>query len=188
MPSRAQAALEKIQKHSVVQRLYRNQASKPSRTSTLKSKSIRSRIIQTICPDPKVYWNQAQKPQKILTNHKSMKLYRFKSLKHRRTSTTNLQRRRMHEEHTKNKKNVKNKEFLINSQSKIHCNSFQRSSIHSSTKLKNIFCSSQNHITTIPINKSCKEIKSENHSFVISENCTTQSSIQICICETILLV
>ena len=65
---------------------------------------------------------------------------------------------------------------------------FQRSSIHSSTKLKFIGCSNQNHITTIPINKSFKEIESEDHSFVITENCTTHSSIQIRTCDTILLV
>ena len=65
---------------------------------------------------------------------------------------------------------------------------FQRSSIHSSAKLNDILCSYQNHITTIPINKYFKEIESENHSFVIIENCTTHSSIQIRICETISLV
>ena len=55
-PSRAQAALEKIQKHSEVQKFYRNQASKHSRilrTSTSNSKNIWSRIIQTIRLDPK---------------------------------------------------------------------------------------------------------------------------------------
>ena len=96
-PSRAQAASEKIQKHSEVQKLYGNQASKPSRTSrtsTSKSKNIRSRIIQTICLDPKVFRNQAQKPPKTSTNHKSTKLYGFKPIKPRRTSTTNLRRRR----------------------------------------------------------------------------------------------
>ena len=81
MPSREQAASEKIQKHSEVQKLYRNQALKSSRTSTSKSKNIRSRIIQTICLDPKVCWNQAQKPLETLTNHKSRKLYGFKPLK-----------------------------------------------------------------------------------------------------------
>ena len=65
---------------------------------------------------------------------------------------------------------------------------FQRSSIHSSVKLKYIGCSNQNHITTNPINKVFKEIESEDNSFVITENYTTQSSIQIRICETILLV
>ena len=69
MPSRAQAALEKIQKHLEVQKLCRNQASKPSRTSTSKSKNIQSKIVQTICLDPKVCWNQAQKPPETLINH-----------------------------------------------------------------------------------------------------------------------
>ena len=168
--SRAQATSEKIQKHSEVQKLYENQASKPSRTSTSKSKNTRSVNIQTICLDPKVYGNQTQKsknpqqttnwwsstdsnlqsPEELppqtfkyeehskqnhlnylprsqsslessskasrnLTNHKSMKLYGFEPLKHRRTSTTNLQRRRTHqehEEHVKNTKNTKNKKFL----------------------------------------------------------------------------
>ena len=58
-----------------------------------------------------------------------MKHYRFKPLKHRRTSNINLQRRRTHkepEEHMKNMKNVKNKEFLTSSQPKIHCNSFSK--------------------------------------------------------------
>ena len=91
-PSRAQVALEKIQKHSEVQKFCRNQASKPSRTSTPKSKNIRSRIIQTICLDPKVCWNQAQKLPETLTNHKLVKLYGFNPLKPLRTSTTNLQR------------------------------------------------------------------------------------------------
>ena len=36
---------------------------------------------------------------------------------------------------------------------------FQGSSIHPSAKLKDIWCLSQNHITTIPINKSFKEIE-----------------------------
>ena len=66
-------------------------------------------------PSLKVHWNQAQKPPEILTNHKSMKLYELKPPKHRKTSTTNLHKRRTHEEHTKNTKNVKNKEFLTNS-------------------------------------------------------------------------
>ena len=42
-----------------------------------------------------------QKPPETSTNHKSVKLYGFKPLKHRRTSTTNLQRRRTHKEHKK---------------------------------------------------------------------------------------
>ena len=69
------------------------------RTSTPKSKNIRSRIIQTICLDPKVCGNQAQKLPETSTNHKSTKLYEFKPLNHRRTSTTNLQRWRTHKAH-----------------------------------------------------------------------------------------
>ena len=42
-----------------------------------------------------------QKTPETSTNHKSVKLYRFKPLKHRKTSTTNLQRRRTHKEHEK---------------------------------------------------------------------------------------
>ena len=86
---------------SEVQKLCKNQASKPSRTSTSKLKNTRSRIIQTICLDPKVCWNQAQKPPETSTNHKSVKLYGFKPPKPQRTSTTNLWRRRTHEEHEK---------------------------------------------------------------------------------------
>ena len=79
--------------------LCRNQALKPSRTSTPKSKNIRSKIIQTICLDPKVCWNQAQKPLETSTNHKLVKLYEFKPLKPQRTSNTNLRRQKTHEEH-----------------------------------------------------------------------------------------
>ena len=57
---------------------------KPSNT-----KNIRRWIIQIIFLDLKVHWNQAQKPPETSTNHKLVKLYEFKSLKHRRTSTTN---------------------------------------------------------------------------------------------------
>ena len=120
----------------------------------------------------------SSKASRNLTNHKSVKLYRFKPLKYRRTSTTNLQRQRTHQEHEEHKEH---EEQRISKP-------FQRSLIHSSAKLKDILCSYQNHITTNPINKSIKEIESEDHSFVITENCTTQSSIQIRICETILLV
>ena len=49
-------------------------------------------------PKFKVHWNQAQKPPKISTNHKLVKLYGFKPLKARRTFTTNLRRRRTHDE------------------------------------------------------------------------------------------
>ena len=87
---------KRIQKYK---KLCKNQASKPSRTSTPKSKNIRSRIIQTICLDPKVCENQAQEPPTTSTNHKSVKFYRSKFLKPRRTTTTNLRRQRTHEEH-----------------------------------------------------------------------------------------
>ena len=60
--------------------------------------------------------------------------------------------------------------------------------MHSSAKLKDICCSNQNYITTISINKSFKEIESKDHSFAITKNCTTYLSIQIRICETILLI
>ena len=86
---------------------------KPSNT-----KNIRSRTIQTICLDLKVHWNQAQKPPETLTNYKSVKLYKFKPLKHRRTSTTNPQKGRTHEEHKEREehiKNVKNEGFLTSS-------------------------------------------------------------------------
>ena len=76
---------------------------KPSNT-----KNIWSRIIQTTYLDLKVHWNQAWKPLETSTNHKSVKLYGFKPLKLRRTSTTNLRR----QERTKNTKNAKNKGFL----------------------------------------------------------------------------
>ena len=111
--------------------------------------------------------------------------YRFKPLKPRSTSTTNLRRRRTHEEHEEcEEQRISNK---LTTRDSLQF-PFQKSSIHPLTKLKDILCSSQNHITTNPINKSCKEIESEDHSFVITENCITQSSIQIRICETILLV
>ena len=64
---------------------------KPSNT-----KNIRRGIIQIIFLDVKVHWNQAQKLPETSTIHKSVKLYGFKPLKPRRTSTTNLQRRRTH--------------------------------------------------------------------------------------------
>ena len=86
-------------KDSEVQKLCKNQTSKPSRISTSKSKNTRSRIIQIIYLDPKVCWNQAQKLPETSTNHKSVKLYEFKPLKPRRTSTTNLRRRRTYKEH-----------------------------------------------------------------------------------------
>ncbi|KAL4615628.1 hypothetical protein ACB092_07G140400 [Castanea dentata] len=84
------------------QKLCQDQTPKPSRisrTSTSNTDNIRSKIIQTTRSNLKVHWNQAQKPPETSTNHKSVKLYGFKPLKHRRISTTNLQTRRTHEEH-----------------------------------------------------------------------------------------
>ena len=138
-------------------------------------------IIQIIFLDFKGHWNQAQKPPETSINHKSVKLNGFKPLKPRRTSTTNLRRRRTRITwRTKDSQQAYSQRFIVIL--------FQRSSIHSSAKLNYIGCSDQNHITTNPINKSFKEIESEDNSFVITENCTTHSLIQICIYETILLV
>ena len=66
-----------------------SKASKNFRDEPSNTKNIRSKIIQTTCLDLKVHWNQAQKPLETSKNHKSMKLYGFKPLKHRRTSTIN---------------------------------------------------------------------------------------------------
>ena len=60
-------------------------------------KNIQRGIIQIIFLDFKVHWNQAQKPLEISTNHKLVKVYGFKPLKPRKTSTTNLRRWRTHE-------------------------------------------------------------------------------------------
>ena len=124
----------------------------------------------------------SSKASRNLTNHKSVKLYRFKPLKPRRTSTTNLRRWRTYEEREEQRisRQAHSQRFIVIL--------FQRSSIHSSAKLMDILCSYQSHITTIPINKSFKEIKSKDNSFVIIENCTIHLSIQIRTCETILLV
>ena len=88
---------------------------KPSNT-----KNIQRRINQIIFLDLKVHWNQAQKPPETSTNHKSMKLYRFRPLKPQRTSTINLRRRKTHQEHTKNKA------FLTSSYPEIHYNFVSR--------------------------------------------------------------
>ena len=91
----------KIQKDqdSEVKKLCKNQVSKPSRSSTPKPENIRNRIIQTICLDLKVHWNQVQKPPETSTNHILVKLNRSKPPKPRRTSTTNLRRRRTQRTH-----------------------------------------------------------------------------------------
>ena len=57
-------AFENRTEDSEIQKLYKNQASKPSRTSIPKLKNTRSKIIQTICLDPRVYENQAQRSEK----------------------------------------------------------------------------------------------------------------------------
>ena len=57
-------AFEKRTEDSEIQKLCKNQVSKPSRTSIPKLKNTRSKIIQTICLDPKVYGNQAQRSEK----------------------------------------------------------------------------------------------------------------------------
>ena len=79
-------------------------APKNFRHNPSNTKNIRSRIIQTTCLDLKVHWNQARKPRESSTNHKSVKLYGFKPLKHRRTSTSNPQKE---EECTRNTKNTR---------------------------------------------------------------------------------
>ena len=109
-------SISSIKEDSEVPKLCRNQASKSSRTSTSKSKNIQSKTFQTINLDLEVCWNQAQKPLKTLTNYKSTKLYGFKPLKYRRTSTANLRRRRMHqvqEEHEEQR--ISNKLIAQNS-------------------------------------------------------------------------
>ena len=104
---RSQSSLESSSKASrnlkqpQISEALRIQASKAPKNFHHKSsntKNIRSRIIQIICLDLKIHWNQAQKPPKISNNHKSVKLHGFKPLKPQRTSTTNLRKRRTHEE------------------------------------------------------------------------------------------
>ena len=57
---------------------------------TFKYKEHSKQNHQTTCLDLKGHWNQAQKPPETSRNHKSVKLNRFKPLKHQRNSTTNL--------------------------------------------------------------------------------------------------
>ena len=124
---RSQSSLESSPKAS--RNLNKSQISEAQRIQASKTpknfhhkpsnmKNIQRRIIQIIFLDLKVHWNQAQKPPKTLTNYKSVKLYEFKPLKHRRTSTTNPQKGRTHEEHKEREehiKNVKNEGFLTSS-------------------------------------------------------------------------
>ena len=78
-----------------------NQAMKPpgtSRNSTPKSENIRSRIIQTICLDPKVYGNQAQRSENINKSQISETLWiqaskAPKNFHHKPSNTKNIRRR-----------------------------------------------------------------------------------------------
>ena len=86
-------------KSSEALRIQASKAPKNFHHKALNTKNIWRGIIQIIFLNLKVHWNQAQKPPETSTNHKSMKCYEFKPLKPWRTSTSNLRRRRMHEEH-----------------------------------------------------------------------------------------
>ena len=96
--SKASKNLNKLQIGEAL-RIQASKATKNFHHKSSNTKNIRSRIIQTICLDLKVHWNQAQKPPETSNNHKSVKFHGFKPLKPRRTSTTNLRRRRTHEEY-----------------------------------------------------------------------------------------
>ena len=86
---------------SEVKKLCWNQALKPpatSRTTTPKSKNIRSRIIQTMCLDPKVYVNQAQSSEKNINKPQIGETLRIQASKaqknfHRKPSKTKNTRR-----------------------------------------------------------------------------------------------
>ena len=93
----------KIQKDqdSEVKKLCWNQALKPpgtSRTSTPKSENIRSRIIQTICLDPKVCRNQAQRSENIIKSQisEALRIQASKAPKnfhHKPSNTKNIRSR-----------------------------------------------------------------------------------------------
>ena len=108
-----------------IQKLCKNQSSKPLRTLTLNAKNIQSKIIQTTFLDLKVCQNQAQKLPETSRNHILAKLYGFKPPKasmnfhHKPSKTKNKEQ----EEYMKN---AKNKEFLSNLQSDICCNSVSK--------------------------------------------------------------
>ena len=78
-----------------------NQALKPprtSRTSTPKLENIRSRIIQTICLDPKVYGNQAQRSENINKSqiNEALRIQASKASKnfhHKPSNTKNIRSR-----------------------------------------------------------------------------------------------
>ena len=90
-----------------VQKLYKNQASKPWRTSTPKLKNTRSRIIQTMCLDSKVYGNQAQSSEKNINKPQigeALRIQASKVLKnfHHKPSKTKNTRRTQRTWRTKN--------------------------------------------------------------------------------------
>ena len=96
---------------------------------TFKSKEHSKQNHPNYLPRSQTSLESSLKACRNLTNHKSVKLYGFKLLKHRRTSTTNPQKGRTHEEHKEHKehiKNVKNIEFLTSSYLDIHCNSVSK--------------------------------------------------------------
>ena len=84
-----------------MKKLYKNQASKPSRasrTSTPKSENIRNRIIQTICLDPKVCGNQAQRSENINKSqiNEALRIQASKAPKnyhHKSSNTKNIRSR-----------------------------------------------------------------------------------------------
>ena len=86
-----------------VQKLCKNQVSKPSRTSTPKSKNTRSRIIQTICLDPKFTGiklkssknnNKSQISETLrIQASKALKNFHHKPLKMKNTRRTRRMRR-----------------------------------------------------------------------------------------------
>ena len=74
-----------------------NQALKPPRTSTPKSENIRSRIIQTICLNPKVCENQAQRSENIIKSQisEALRIQASKAPKnfcHKPSNTKNIRR------------------------------------------------------------------------------------------------
>ena len=96
----ARKPLETPRNHKLV-KLNRSKPLKSRRTST-----TNLQIRRTFEEESSKSYSQiskslesSSKASRNLTNHKSVKLYEFKPLKPRRTSTTNLRRRRTHEEH-----------------------------------------------------------------------------------------
>ena len=111
-----------------------------------------------------------------------MKLYGFKPLKHQKTSITNLQRRRTHEEHEEER--ISNK--LIAKDLLSFCFKGLQSILQPNQRIFGVQVKIK--LLQFQPTKSFNETESKGHSFVTSENCIIHSSIQIHICETILLV